>query len=44
MLVATQGGGTYTEQEYAVWLREAGFRNFTRLSDDLIVASQTGDR
>jgi predicted O-methyltransferase YrrM len=44
MLVATQGGGTYTEQEYAVWLREAGFRNFTRFSDDLIVASQTGDR
>jgi len=27
MLVGTQAGSTYTEQEYATWLNEAGFRD-----------------
>ena len=27
MLVATQAGNTYTEAEYAAWLREAGFQD-----------------
>jgi hypothetical protein len=27
MLVGTQAGSTYTEAEYATWLREAGFQD-----------------
>ena len=39
MLVATEKGATYTEAEYASWLRQAGFRNVTRPdpAGDLII-------
>jgi hypothetical protein len=30
MLVGTSSGDTYTEAEYAAWLREAGFCEITR--------------
>ena len=30
MLVGTRDGSTYSENEYAAWLREAGFQNITR--------------
>jgi 2-polyprenyl-3-methyl-5-hydroxy-6-metoxy-1,4-benzoquinol methylase len=30
MLVGTRDGSTYSEGEYAAWLREAGFQNVTR--------------
>jgi len=38
MLVATEGGGTYAEAEYAEWLREAGFSNVERATGDVIIA------
>lgn len=31
MLVATEGGASYSEQEYAGWLREAGFTGIRRI-------------
>jgi (2Fe-2S) ferredoxin/predicted O-methyltransferase YrrM len=31
MLVNTEGGASYSEDEYAEWLREAGFRESTRV-------------
>jgi hypothetical protein len=31
MLVGTQGGASYSEPEYAAWLREAGFAQVRRL-------------
>lgn len=40
MLVATEGGSTYSQQEYTAWLEQAGFQNVTRLSGDLLVASR----
>jgi predicted O-methyltransferase YrrM len=36
MLVNTKGGANYTEEEYASWLREAGFSEIRRESADLI--------
>lgn len=36
MLVGTKGGSTYTEEEYASWLREAGFSEARRGAADLI--------
>jgi len=38
MLVATQGGSTYTEQEYRSWLEQAGFRSVSRASEDILQA------
>jgi len=42
MLVGTPGGGTYTEAEYAAWLREAGFAGMRRVAlpgpNDLVLA------
>ena len=32
MLVGTRDGSTYSENEYAAWLREAAFQNITRVS------------
>jgi len=44
MLVGTDGGGTYSEDEYAQWLREAGFAQVRRLAlpgpNDLVVAQR----
>jgi cyclopropane fatty-acyl-phospholipid synthase-like methyltransferase len=40
MLVATEGGGTYTEEEFRDWLQEAGLENVSRLAGDLIVAKR----
>lgn len=37
MLVGTKGGSTYTEEEYASWLREAGFAEARREGADLII-------
>ena len=31
MLVATAGGASYSEDEYAAWLREAGFTGIRRV-------------
>jgi (2Fe-2S) ferredoxin/2-polyprenyl-3-methyl-5-hydroxy-6-metoxy-1,4-benzoquinol methylase len=31
MLVGTRGGSTYSEDEYAAWLREAGFQDVRRI-------------
>lgn len=38
MLVGTKGGSTYTEEEYASWLRGAGFAEVRRESPDRITA------
>ncbi len=42
MLVGTPAGGTYTEEEYARWLRDAGFSEVRRIAmpgpNDLVVA------
>jgi SAM-dependent methyltransferase len=32
MLVGTRGGNTYTEEEYACWMRSAGFRRIRRVA------------
>jgi len=44
MLVSTREGNTYTEQEYAEWLREAGFAEVRRVAlrgpTDLIVGAR----
>ena len=44
MLVGTAGGGTYSEDEYAQWLREAGFAQVRRVAlpgpNDLVVAQR----
>jgi len=32
MLVSTEGGGCYTEQEYSDWLGDAGFRDIRRVT------------
>jgi hypothetical protein len=42
MLVNTQDGSTYTEEEYRAWLAAAGFQEVKRLdpSGDLIVATR----
>jgi predicted O-methyltransferase YrrM len=37
MLVNTKGGANYTEEEYASWLREAGFAGIRREGADLII-------
>lgn len=37
MLVGTRAGSTYTEEEYAAWLREAGFTEVRRDSAEVIV-------
>ena len=39
MLVATEGGGTYSEEEYRDWLQQAGFQTVTRAAEDLITGS-----
>jgi hypothetical protein len=39
MLVATEGGGTYSEEEYRHWLQQAGFQTVTRPAEDLITGS-----
>jgi SAM-dependent methyltransferase len=43
MLVGTRGGSSYSEDEYASWLREAGYERVERISSDpdLIVAART---
>lgn len=43
MLVATKGGNSYTEREYAEWMLEAGYDEVERLVDapDLMVGSVT---
>ena len=44
MLVGTAGGSTYSEDEYAQWLREAGFAQVRRLPlpgpNDLVIAQR----
>jgi (2Fe-2S) ferredoxin/SAM-dependent methyltransferase len=44
MLVGTAGGGTYSEDEYAQWLQEAGFAQMRRVAlpgpNDLVVAQR----
>jgi cyclopropane fatty-acyl-phospholipid synthase-like methyltransferase len=40
MLVATEGGSTYTEGEYRNWLQKAGLKDFRRLAGDLIEATR----
>ena len=44
MLVGTVSGSTYSEEEYAAWLREAGFidvRHVTLVGpNDLVVATR----
>jgi SAM-dependent methyltransferase len=44
MLVGTAGGGTYSEDEYAQWLREAGFAQVRRVAlpgpNDIVVAQR----
>jgi predicted O-methyltransferase YrrM len=44
MLVGTTGGSTYSEEEYAVWLKEAGFAKVQRLSlsgpNDLMIGQK----
>jgi hypothetical protein len=44
MLVGTAGGGTYSEDEYTQWLREAGFAQVRRLAlpgpNELVVAQR----
>jgi (2Fe-2S) ferredoxin/precorrin-6B methylase 2 len=46
MLVGTANGSTYSEEEYAAWLREAGFVNVRHISlvgpNDLMVAERPG--
>jgi 2-polyprenyl-3-methyl-5-hydroxy-6-metoxy-1,4-benzoquinol methylase len=34
MLVGTKGGSTYTESEYVLWMREAGYDEVERLAGD----------
>jgi SAM-dependent methyltransferase len=45
MLVGTAGGGSYSEEEYASWLREAGFAQVRRIQlpgpSDLMVAQRS---
>ncbi|MCW5982972.1 MAG: methyltransferase domain-containing protein [Bryobacteraceae bacterium] len=38
MLVGTAAGSAYSEDEYAAWLDNAGFRDLARPADDLLVA------
>lgn len=40
MLVATEGGSCYTEQEYSEWLRAAGFSTVRRVEASVIVGSR----
>jgi hypothetical protein len=44
MLVGTEAGSSYSEPEYADWLRAAGFREVTRVRlpgpSDLMVATK----
>jgi len=42
MLVGTESGGTWSQAEYAAWLREAGFADVRRVPpagpSDLVIA------
>jgi len=44
MLVGTESGASYSEDEYAAWLRETGFQNVQRMflpgPSGLMVASR----
>jgi hypothetical protein len=44
MLVGTEGGGTFSEREYASWLAEAGFARVRRVAlagpNDLMIGER----
>ena len=47
MLVATEAGATYSESEYAGWMKDAGFADISRINlpgpSDVIVGTRAED-